>query len=207
MKSSKVKIILGIIAVLIVMILSVGWFVTWNVWLEFARERSNSMAETINENDIIIGRRAPEEIKRGDIIIFQFPKDLSVKYVKRVIGLPGEEIEIKNQSVYVNGRELQEKRVYTRANGQTEQSTKSDQQLKEEWERAESRYIVQIEEPKEDEISTPIKIPQNHYFVMGDNRSRSLDSRQWGTVARDLISSKVFVIYSDANKQWVSLEE
>jgi signal peptidase I len=105
------------------------------------------------------------EIRRGDIIVFKYPRNPRVDYVKRVIGLPGEEIEIIGRTVFVNGKPLAER--YT-------------QFLDPEY--TQSRY-------------GPVKVPENSYFALGDNRDNSLDSRYWGFVQRSLIVGRPLVVY------------
>lgn len=111
---------------------------------------SESMMDAIHAGDRLIGYRLAyraETPQRGDIIIFRYPDDERQLYVKRVIALPGEEVEIREGQVYVNGQRLDE-----------------------------SGYI-------KDDVPGgdygPWQVPQASYFVMGDNRAHSWDSRYW----------------------------
>ncbi|MEQ1723936.1 MAG: signal peptidase I [Pseudobdellovibrio sp.] len=100
------------------------------------------------------------EPKRGDVMVFLFPKDESVNFVKRVIGLPGETLKIENNKIYINGTELDETYLPEAA-----------------------RHIIY-------EHQFEVNIPQDMYFVMGDNRENSLDSRYWGLVPRKNVKGK-----------------
>lgn len=100
------------------------------------------------------------EPKRGDVMVFLFPKDESINFVKRVIGLPGETLKIENNKVYINNAELNETYL--------PEST---------------RHIIY-------EHQMEVIIPHDMYFVMGDNRENSLDSRYWGLVPRKNIKGK-----------------
>jgi signal peptidase I len=103
--------------------------------------------------------------KRGDIIVFKYPGGVETAYVKRLIGMPGDTIEVKDRTVFVNGQPLKEH--YTQYN----------------------ETIVYRDH------YGPTVIPQGHYFAMGDNRDNSADSRSWGFVPRDYILGKALVIY------------
>jgi len=103
------------------------------------------------------------EIHRGDVVVFRYPKDQTKNYIKRVIGLPGDRVEIDHGSVMVNGRLLREPYVPT-------------------------RYT--------DDRSLPSTlIPEGEYFVLGDHRNISSDSREFGPVERDLIYGKAAFVY------------
>jgi signal peptidase I len=103
-------------------------------------------------------------IERGDVVVFWYPKDPDKSYVKRVIGLPGETVEVRNGVVLVNGQELNEPYLDAERN----------QSLP----------------------SFPLKmIDQHYYFVMGDNRDNSSDSRYWGLVPEKYIYGKAFFRY------------
>jgi signal peptidase I len=118
--------------------------------------------------------------QRKQIVIFKPPFDLNQPdYVKRVIGLPGETVDVHDGSVWINGRRLQEN--YTI--GRTEAPTK---------------YQLTVQYG-----GLPYKIPENCYFVMGDNRENSLDSRFWGCVPRnDILGTPVIIYMSlDAPKE------
>ena len=104
--------------------------------------------------------RSPE---RGEVIVFKFPNDPSQRYIKRIIGLPGETVQVQDGQVVVfHGGER-----------------------------------VQLDEKSYTLSDTPgsiqITLPENEYFVMGDNRHYSSDSRSWGTLHKDLIIGRVFV--------------
>jgi len=107
-------------------------------------------------------------IERGDIVVFWYPKDPDKSFVKRVIGLPGETIEIKNGIVYINGKRLYEKYIDSTYNHST--------------------------------LNFPLKkIEEHHYFVMGDNRDNSSDSRYWGLVPEKYIYGKAFFRFWPSN--------
>ena len=117
-------------------------------------------------------------IKRRDIIVFKYPEDPERDFIKRVIGLPGETVEVREKKVYINGTPLNEPYVHflqqTR-NGGAEFNEVTSFDVRE-------RY-------------GPVTVPPNQYFVMGDNRDNSQDSRYWGFLPRDLVKGKALVIY------------
>ena len=102
-------------------------------------------------------------VARGDVVVFHFPKDPSMSYIKRIIGLPGERVEIRGGQVYVNGDLLAEEYL-------------SSDLL------ASRRY-------------GPVKVPEDHFFVLGDHRGASHDSRQWGTLEKTYIFGKAVFRY------------
>jgi len=108
------------------------------------------------------------KIKRGMIVTFKSPPDIKKEYVKRVIGMPGETIKIVNKKVFINGKPLDEPYVYFKDPNITES------------------YRDNFPE---------YKIPENTYFVMGDNRDNSFDSRFWGPVPKEYIIGKPWRIY------------
>jgi signal peptidase I len=132
-------------------------------------------------------------ILHGDIIVFKFPFDDHPHYVKRVIGLPGDRIHIVNNQVYVNDQKLAEPYVVHDPSGDDpaiENFPPADQRisqvgLRPEWSAEIRRYIAGDE----------LVVPPGHYFVMGDNRDRSWDSRYWGFVDHSAIMGRPMVIY------------
>jgi len=105
--------------------------------------------------------------ERGDIMVFKYPEDESVDFIKRCIGLPGETVEIRNKVVYIDGQPINEPYVI---------HSKADRM------------------PLRDDFG-PIVVPEGEYFMLGDNREGSHDSRWWGTVKRSKIVGKALVIY------------
>ncbi|GAB4367077.1 MAG: signal peptidase I [Deltaproteobacteria bacterium] len=109
--------------------------------------------------------------KRGDIIVFVFPEDPEKDFIKRVIGTPGDTVEIRNKQVLLNGTPLEE--PYARY--------------------ADGRMIDGFVRTRDN--MPPLKVPPGMYFVMGDNRDRSYDSRFWGFVSEEAILGKAMFIY------------
>jgi len=117
------------------------------------------------------------EIRRGDIVVFRYPADPRTDFVKRVIGLPGDTLEIRDKQVVVNG------------------------------ERVDEPYVVHFDDnvfPRRAALPEPLRsrdqfgpyeVPAGYYFVMGDNRDSSNDSRYWGPVRRELIKGRAFMVY------------
>ncbi len=117
------------------------------------------------------------DIKRDDIIVFRYPLQPDTDFVKRVIGMPGDTVQIRDKVVSVNGAPLSEPYVLH-----------DDPQI----------YPLQpaLPEPyrSRDQFG-PFKVPEGQYFAMGDNRDRSSDSRYWGTVPRTMIKGRAFMVY------------
>lgn len=139
-----------------------------------------------------------DPIKRGDIVVFHYPLDPSQHYVKRVIGLPGDHILLRNKTVFVNDVPLEESyavhvngdRDLYRDNFPAERDMSG--QVETQWHAQMQRYLVNGE----------LVVPQGEYFVMGDNRDHSADSRYWGFVPRGNIVGRPLVIYlSVRNRQ------
>jgi signal peptidase I len=130
-------------------------------------------------------------VQRGDIVVFYFPVDSSQFLVKRVIGLPGDHIRLRNKVVYVNGQRLQESYAIHgqraadgyRDNFPAQRGNERD--IDRHWRYELSRYVNDGE----------VVVPADQYFVMGDNRDNSLDSRYWGFVPRANIVGRPLVIY------------
>ncbi len=143
---------------------------------------SGSMLNTIQIGDYILvnklsyGFKLPfsdtwiykgEGPQYGDIIVFKYPKNPSVDYIKRVVGLPGDIMEMRDKQLYRNGEKVEE------------------------------AYIIHTRPHMLGPLDNmaPYKVPADEYFVMGDNRDNSEDSRAWGTVNRDEIYGKAWRIY------------
>jgi signal peptidase I len=148
------------------------------------------------------GRLLPfREIKRGDVIVFKYPEDLSKHYVKRAIGIPGDRIRISNQKLFLNGRLLEEPYVFHKAPDRNNVPIRDNfpllrQQMVRFADYQQNKdifdsYIYFKEYTQGDEIV----VPPGFYFAMGDNRDNSADSRYWGFVPRKNIVGRALVIY------------
>lgn len=167
-KTSWKKEILGWVLPLVAGIFAA--FLIKNYIIINARVPSGSMENTIMTGDRLIGNRLAylnSNPERGDIVIFHYPDNEEEIYVKRVIGLPGETVEIRDAKIYINGSEEPLEEPY----------------LKEEWFLNPGPYEFQI--------------PENSYLVLGDNRNNSLDARYWTNkyVAKDKILGQAVFAY------------
>jgi signal peptidase I len=115
------------------------------------------------------------EIRRGDIVVFKYPDEPDRDFIKRVIGLPGETVELRNKKVYINGQPLNEPYVHFLSPPSSEYQEVTSYDVRE-------RYA-------------PVTVPPDKYFVMGDNRDNSQDSRYWGFLPRSYIKGKALLIY------------
>ncbi|MGM0568706.1 MAG: signal peptidase I [Elusimicrobiota bacterium] len=154
---------------------------------------SASMEDTLKIGDhlfvnkFIYGIRIPfqrekriltiREPKRGDLIVFEYPRDLSKDFIKRVIATGGEEIEIIDKNVYVDGEKLNEPYVVHKDPNIYPQAPYLPR---------ERRYRDNF---------GPLEVPEGEYFVMGDNRDFSSDSRSWGPLKRKYIKGKALFRY------------
>lgn len=134
--------------------------------------------------------------KRGDIVVFRYPKDLSKDYIKRVVGLPGDKLRIEGSDIYINGSIVQKSLV-----GKFEYDNRADLPINsnlfmETLGDVEHEILLDdIEDGSIHSINNTIIVPEEKYFVMGDNRDKSNDSRVWGFVGEHLIKGKAMVIY------------
>ena len=118
---------------------------------------------------ILIDFGSPE---RGDVIVFRYPEDEEKDFIKRVVGIPGDEIMIRNKVVYVNGSPLDDKDFTQRIDP----------------------GIIDGRINPRDNFG-PVIVPEDSYFMMGDNRDQSLDSRFWGFVKSHKIKGRAFLVY------------
>lgn len=135
-------------------------------------EGTSMMPSLVDQERIFINkfiyRFGLGEIERGDMVVFWFPGDPSKSYIKRVIGLPGDEVRISSGTVLVNGKPLPES------------------------------YVPQ--EYRDRQSRPAIVLPPDYYYVLGDHRTSSNDSRNWGPVARDQIYGKAVFVYWPVEK-------
>ncbi len=108
---------------------------------------------------------------RGDVVVFRFPKDRSVDYIKRVIGVPGDTITVKNKKVFINGEAVADPHAHFT-----------------------STMMLGSEASPRDNFG-PVTVPKGNIFVMGDNRDNSYDGRFWGFVDQRDVLGKAFILY------------
>jgi signal peptidase I len=114
------------------------------------------------------------DIRRGDVVVFKYPDEPERDFIKRVIGLPGETLELRNKKVYINGQPLEEGYVhFLEPVSEGQEITSID---------VRERY-------------GPVRVPEGQYFVMGDNRDNSQDSRYWGFLPEHYVKGKALMIY------------
>ena len=133
--------------------------------------RGSSMYESFHDEEYLLTDKITyrlSEPKRGDVIIFRAPKQEDYDYIKRIVGLPGELIKVSNCHVFVNDQLLKESYLLENLCTSGGRFWQTDQN---------------------------IPVPENQYFVLGDNRPRSSDSRDWGTVPRENIIGKAWYRY------------
>ncbi|MCS7214195.1 MAG: signal peptidase I [Candidatus Calescibacterium sp.] len=173
---NKFKVILRDVAIAVILALFVRTFL-----IQAYKIPTGSMVPTLLVGDHIIlnrlsyGIRLPyfgyivkwSDIQRGDVVVFEFPNDKSKDFIKRVIALEGEEVEIRNKKVYINGQQIEDK-----------------------WGFFSDNNIY----PSRDNWG-PERVPKGHIFVLGDNRDESNDSRFWGFVPKESVKGKAFIIY------------
>ncbi|MCF6323686.1 MAG: signal peptidase I [Gammaproteobacteria bacterium] len=182
-------------------------FVMRSFLVEPFRIPSGSMMPTLLVGDFILvnkftyGIRLPVagskildlgEPERGDVVVFRYPKDPSLDYIKRVVGLPGDRVGYFNKTIYVNGKPVAQEETgrYVGIGSGFESTGASlrNEQLGE----AKHQILIDTDQrAREGEIV----VPAGEYFVMGDNRDRSNDSRFWGTVPEDHLVGKAFMIW------------
>ena len=131
-------------------------------------------------DDIIFFPKQPE---RGDIIVFKYPKDEKRDFIKRVIGIPGDLLEVRHQKVFINGKPYEDRHA-------RHTESPSDSSLV----------------PRDD--FGPVLVPDNHLFMMGDNRENSQDSRYWGFLDINKVRGKALMIYWSWNQleSWVRFD-
>jgi signal peptidase I len=131
-------------------------------------------------DDIVLFSKVPE---REDIIVFKFPKDERRDFIKRVIGIPGDLLEVRRQKVYINGR------MHEDSHARHTEAASNDSLV-----------------PRDD--FGPVLVPDGYVFVMGDNRENSQDSRYWGFLNVEKIRGKALMIYWSWNRveNWVRFE-
>ncbi len=116
-------------------------------------------------------------IKRGDVVVFKYPEEPDRDFIKRIIGLPGDTLELKEKKVYINGVPLDEPYVHFLEPPGSRES------------------LHEVTSTDVRERYGPVTVPENQYFAMGDNRDNSQDSRYWGFLPRDYVKGKALLIY------------
>jgi signal peptidase I len=113
------------------------------------------------------------EIRRGDVVVFKFPEEPERDFIKRVIGLPGDTIEVRNRQVLINGSPIEEPYAH---------------------------YLFPVGDDEAGGFDVrarygPVTVPADHYFMMGDNRDNSQDSRYWGFLPAHYVKGRALMIY------------
>ncbi len=182
---------------------------------------TSSMAPTLWPGDFILVSKVKYGLKlpfiankielnlpqRGDVVSFEYPGKLGTTFIKRIIGLPGDHIDIRGQDIFINDIKIKLTEVNSDSIKGSWAKYPGNEYLKIYNELLDNKthFIVHTNENKKaDSTLGPFVVPPNEYFVLGDNRESSDDSRYWGTIPFSLIEGKVIYIWLslDHNNRW-----
>jgi len=177
-KYNKTIAYIGIYLLVAALSLSISTVVKFNI-IQAYKFPSGSMEPTLLIGDhILVDRsKSARSPKRGDLIVFEYPEDPAKDFIKRVVAVGGDRVEIKDKVLYVNGNEVKESCVSHK----------------------EANMIPASQNPRDN--YGPQVIPKDSYFVLGDNRDRSYDSRFWGAVSKDKVKGTVKNLYWSWDKE------
>ncbi len=148
---------------------------------------------------LISDRLFARDPERGDVAVFKWPRDNSTDYIKRVIGLPGDRIQMRNGALYINGRAVKRERIKLDNPDRTLRVGPGVAEFRETLPNGVS-YRTFDDGPQRDLDNTrAITVPPGHYFMMGDNRDRSSDSRVWGPVKAENLVGRAEVLFFSSN--------
>ncbi len=188
-----------------------GWIIAIGIALflrqfvfQFFFIPTGSMIPTLLIGDLVLGEKISYYFKkpeRGDVVIFYYPKDRSVFYIKRIVGLPGDNLTIYGDFLEINGKKV--KYEYVDEGEFIDEGKKVSgkiyiEYLPLKYSEGYKKHYIFIE--RENPLVLNVHIPANKYFVMGDNRDNSYDSRYWGFVDRKDINAKGIIILISLNK-------
>jgi signal peptidase I len=180
-------------------------------------EKTLLIGDHLFVNKFIYGARVPisgkrvlplKKVSRGDVIVFRFPSDDptelhcgSIQYgkdfIKRVVGVPGDQVAVSGGRLFVNGKEVEESYTqYVDGPHRQPASVRSTSLPRDKYQELWSKHELdkELEDIQKDYFG-PVKVPDEAYFVMGDNRDRSCDSRYWGPVEAKYLKGKAWFIY------------
>ena len=175
-------------------------------WFEPFRIPSGSMLPTLQVGDFILvnkyeyGVRLPVldrkiwdvgKPQRGDVMVFKFPHDESVNFIKRVVGIPGDTVVYENKKLIVNGVEVTQESAgmyVIPSSRQAREVLLLNEKI------GENQHLILVDENQQS-VTMQFTVPNDHYFVLGDNRDYSNDSRFWGYVPEANIVGRAFLIW------------
>jgi signal peptidase I len=189
-----------------IMVVSLALFVVIRAFgVEAFKIASGSMEHTLFEGDFLLinklvygagipgsGRKLPalHAPRRGDVVVFTYPVDPRLNYVKRIVGIPGDTLQMRDAILIRNGQPVAEDYIQRTP----EEADQGDDDFR--WQKA---YLVggaEIEDYRPSRNNWgPLVVPPHDYFVLGDNRDNSSDSRYWGFVADSLVRGQPLVVY------------
>ena len=187
-----------------IIVVSLALFVVIRAFgVEAFKIASGSMVHTLFEGDFLLinklvygagisGHKFPalHSPRRGDVIVFTYPVDPRLNYIKRIVGIPGDTLEMRNAVLIRNNRVVREDYIQR----STDDADQSDEEFR--WQ---SAYLVggaSVENYRPSRNNWgPLVVPSHDYFVLGDNRDNSSDSRYWGFVADSLVRGQPIMVY------------
>jgi signal peptidase I len=175
---------------------------------------SGSMEPSVRAGDMIWADKryncpgCQQGVHRGDIAIFAYPNDRSVRYIKRVIGLPGDHIQLKDRQLLVNGQALQGKGTAAASTDGAVTETLGERQWQVQWSKAPATPAQSVTPPMNRFESAPVTemqltVPDGQVLVLGDNRLQSIDSRSFGTVPMQDILGKARQVWFSSDQNGV----